>query len=162
MSQDICVNCGGSFKRHRTDQQYCPMDNCQKARKAAWQRKKLNQNPAYKKDQRQANKDWQDKTPGYWQAYRKNNPEKVERNRILQRTRNQRRRIRIQDAKSLRSTTDSAVIKETSKLIAKIDVGKVNYHQRFNEFWIVPVIAKMDVVRAHILFISDKSASFIS
>ncbi len=162
MSQDICINCGGSFKRHRTDQKYCPMETCQKARKAAWQRKQLNKNTVYKKDQKLANKDWQVKTPGYWKAYRTTNPEKAERNRILQRARNQRRRTRIQDTKSLRSTANSTVIKETSKLIAKMDVGKVNYHQRFNEFWIVPVIAKMDVVRANILLISDKSVCFKS
>ncbi len=157
MSEGICINCGGVFKRHRPDQNYCSEKSCQKARKAAWQRKELEKNPEYKKDQWQADKDWQAKTPEYWKSYRKKNPDKTDRNRILQRVRNQRRRMRQIDKKTLNCTKIAEAARTTSKLIAKMDVGNSTCHQRFNEFWIVPVIAKMDVVRANILIISDKS-----
>ena len=93
---------------------------------------------------------------GYWKKYRKNNPEKTERNRILQRVRNQRRRQKS-GAKTTGRVPRSVAKVDASELIAKVDALKSNNHQAFNEFWIVPVIAKVDVLKAHILFISDRS-----
>jgi hypothetical protein len=159
MNEGVCIHCGGVFKRHRPDQMYCPEKACQKARKATWQRRELKRNPQYNEDQKQANKDWYAKTPEYWKAYRKKHPERTDRNRILQRVRNHLRGLRRREQKSLKSASNPDTAITVSKLIAKMDVGNVSPHQRFNEFWIVPVIAKMDVMRANILIISDRYKS---
>ncbi len=46
---------------------------------------------------------------------------------------------------------------DSSDMIAKMDVVKRNNQHDSNDVWIVPLIAKMDVVRAKIFIISDES-----
>ncbi len=137
MTQDICIHCGQPFKRHSNTQEYCGKADCQKARKAKWRRDELNKNPKFKAEQKQAHQDWKDKRPrDYWKNYRKRTVEKTERNRILQRMRNQRRRA---------FNNEKKFILAASKNIAKIAPSKL--------------IAKIDVVRANILVIPDRSTS---
>ena len=45
----------------------------------------------YRLNQKLSNKEWAEANPDYWKEYRKENPEKAERNRILQKIRNRRR-----------------------------------------------------------------------
>jgi len=150
MSQDICEHCKEPFSRYknRKNQSYCSKEDCQKARKANWKREKAKKDTAFKQYTRQVNRDWRAKSAGYYKAYRKRNPDKAERNRILQRIRNQKRKAKAQ--KEIEKV-------DASELIAKVDVLKTDGHQAFNEFWLVPVIAKVDVLKAYILFKSDKS-----
>ncbi len=155
MKRGICIHCGKSFTRHRPDQEYCSEKICQKARKADWQRAKRKNDSEYRADQNQANKDWRAKTPGYWKEYRKKNPQKMMRNRILQQIRNQRRRLQKNEDVVRKKHVNSVASLNTAKLIAKMDVDKVSYHPPSSEFWLVPVIAKMDVIKVNILLISD-------
>lgn len=152
MSQDNCAHCLQPFQRYRNrkNQKYCRKKECQKARKAKWKREKIKADDGFRKDHKQADKDWHAKEPGYWKRYRIQNPEKTERNRILQRVRNQKRR----------SGSKNIVVKkgDLSQVIAKVDLLKASNHQAFNEFWLVPVIAKVDVLKAHILLISEDSS----
>ncbi len=160
MTQDICIHCGQPFKRHCNTQKYCGKTDCQNARKAKWRRDELNKNPKFKAEQKQAHQDWKDKRPqDYWKNYRKKTVKKTERNRILQRMRNQRRRRFKVEKKFILAASKNIAKIDSSKLIAKIDVVKPSPHQALNEFWIVPVIAKIDVVRANILIIPDRSVS---
>ena len=156
MSQDNCEHCQQPFQRYknRKDQRYCGKPECQKARKSKWKRDRIKKDAAFRAYHNQTNKDWREMSPGYWKKYRKDNPEKTERNRILQRVRNQNRREKLKERKA---NSEAAVKGDASELIAKVDALKSNNHQAFNEFWIVPVIAKVDVLKAHILFISDRS-----
>ena len=64
---------------------------CRKAKKAAWKRKKMREDPEYRLNHKASNKKWAESNPGYWNDYRENNPDKAERNRILQTIRNRRR-----------------------------------------------------------------------
>ena len=130
-----CFHCGEYFPpspRHK-DQKYCKKPVCQRAKKAEWQRNKMATDPVYKADQKQSHYEWLRATPNYWKDYRKRNPEKAERNRILQIIRNRRRR-KCQDS----------VAKMDASVIAKMDASKRNDFRLVGQFWLVPVIAKMD------------------
>ncbi len=156
MSQDICEHCGLPFEcyRNRKDQRYCGKPECQKARKAKWQREKIRNNPQYKAEQKQAQKDWCDKTPGYWKRYRKDHPKVKTNNRIRQRIRNLKRRSKNQVLKALNEDkTDHAL-----KVIAKMDALNRSNDRDHSQFWLVPVIAKMDALKVELHLISKTPA----
>lgn len=46
---------------------------------------------------------------------------------------------------------------DASSVIAKVDVLKPSNHQAYNEFWLVPVIAKVDVSKAYIFLKTGNS-----
>lgn len=89
-----CVHCGDEFKpdprveNHR----YCGKKECQRARRALWQREKFKEDPEYKENQQMYWKDWYKRHPGYYKKYRKKNPQYTEKNRQLQIQRNTMRR----------------------------------------------------------------------
>jgi len=41
-------------------------------------------------------------------------------------------------------------------LIAKMDVSKAKQDHTLNDFWMIPVIAKMDALKVNISIISDR------
>lgn len=99
--------------------------------------------PDYRFNQTLSNKKWAEANPDYWKEYRKKNPEKVERNRILQTIRN-RRRSKNQDVNA----------KVDTSLIAKVDASKSSNFRLVGQFWLVPVIAKVDALKVNIHEIS--------
>jgi hypothetical protein len=95
--------------------------------------------PDYRFTQKVSQRQWVEAHPGYWRAYRKRNPEKVERNRLLQAIRNRRARA-------------AQCVEETQKgLIAKMDASKSDNFEVLGRFWMIPVIAKMDALKVHLL-----------
>lgn len=145
MSKINCCNCGNSFvpsPRHK-NQIYCMAEKCRKAKKAEWQRQKLKADPEYRANQKFSNKKWLAENPDYWKKYRNKNPKKVERNRTLQAIRNKRAR------KNKNAKMDS------SDLIAKMDASKSNKIKSVGQYWLVPVIAKMDALKVNIVVIPD-------
>ena len=143
MDQSICLHCKKSFIKNprQKKQKYCGDEVCQKARKAKWQRDKMKSSPKYRTDQLQASRDWHNKEPDYWKTYRKKNPQKDLRNTLLQRKRNQKRWLK---------GPGRAGGNIKAKLIAKMDVLKSNNRAALTECWVVPVIAKMDVIRGYL------------
>ena len=112
---------------------------CRRAKKAAWKRNKMKTEPQFRKEQNLSNQKWVNNNPGYWTDYRKRKPEKAERNRILQRIRNQRRwPNKLADP----------------PLIAKVDASKPNKFGLIGQFWLVPVIAKVDALKVNIVEIT--------
>jgi hypothetical protein len=94
MEQIQCVHCGDFFNaspRHK-NQTACQKPECQRAKKAAWQRFKMKTDPDYRTGQKISWQQWAKANPHYWKQYRKKNPEKADRNRILQSIRNRRNR----------------------------------------------------------------------
>jgi hypothetical protein len=73
------------------NQSYCNREQCQKARKAKWQREKMANDPLYRRDQKKSNDDWLENNQGYWKDYRENHPEYTNRNRKLQKIRDLKR-----------------------------------------------------------------------
>jgi hypothetical protein len=140
MEQIQCIYCGDFFDpspMHK-NQTACKKEKCQRAKKAAWQRHKIRTDPIYKANQRSSQKQWAMATPGYWREYRRNNPEKAERNRALQAIRNRKARSSPSDAKM------------DTCLIAKMDASKLDNFEILGQFWLIPVIAKMDALKVHI------------
>jgi hypothetical protein len=112
---------------------------CRKAKKAAWKRKKMREDPEYRLNQKTSNKKWAEANLGYWKSYREKNPEKAERNRILQTIRN---RKRLQKVKGN--------ARRDPPLIAKVDASTTPKIKVVGEFWMVPVIAKVDALKVYI------------
>ncbi|MBT8330991.1 MAG: hypothetical protein KJP06_01560, partial [Deltaproteobacteria bacterium] len=127
--------------RHKT-QIYCMKLDCQRAKKAAWKRNKMRADPDYRYDKKLANQKWAKTHPDYWKNYRDEHPEYVERNRILQTVRNRRRR---------RSSSQKGGDK---KVIAKVDASIFNKNSLVGQFYLVPVIAKVDALKVNIFEIS--------
>jgi hypothetical protein len=141
MEQIPCVYCGDFFDaspRHK-NQTACKKVNCQRAKKAAWQRHKLKSDPIYAANQKSSQQQWIKSNPGYWQQYRQKNPDKAERNRILQTMRNRRAR------------SSSNAKKIDPGLIAKMDASKSDTFKILGQFWLLPVIAKMDALKVNII-----------
>ena len=66
-----CLHCGIFFTPRNKLQNYCVNPECQKARKAAWQRDKLRTDPDYQMTKQLSQQKWLQKNPGYWKKYRK-------------------------------------------------------------------------------------------
>jgi hypothetical protein len=88
-----CQNCHRPFpySRHLPKQKFCNRKPCQNARKNDWRKRKLEGDEAYRGNQRDAQKRWLGKNPGYWRSYREHHPPYVEVNRRKQRERNRKR-----------------------------------------------------------------------
>jgi hypothetical protein len=112
---------------------------CRRARKAAWKRNKMRTDPDYRYNHKLANQKWARAHPGYWRRYRRDHPAYVERNRILQAVRNRRNRSQ-QDG--------------SERLIAKVDASIFHKNSLVGQFYLVPVIAKVDALKVNIFDIS--------
>ena len=68
----ICTNCGMPFqpRPQGPNQVYCSSPKCQRARKQRWQQDKLRSDPDYRESQRDAQRAWLARNPGYWASYR--------------------------------------------------------------------------------------------
>jgi hypothetical protein len=96
----ICQHCNESKPanhRLKGHQLYCNAPKCQRARKATWQKGKMATDPQYRAQQTEALHDWQKEWPlhQYQKEYRDSHPEYVQRNRELQKNRNQKRSSRL-------------------------------------------------------------------
>lgn len=76
------------------NQRFCGQKPCQRARKTIWQRQKMATDPDYKANQQNCQKEWQKRHPHYWRNYRARHPEYCERNRLLQKERDRKRRLK--------------------------------------------------------------------
>lgn len=141
MEELVCCGCGGMFEgsvRHK-NQCYCAKPDCRRARKAAWKRYKMRSDSDYKFNQTLSNKKWSKAHPGYWKEYRQRHPEKAERNRILQSLRNRRRTHKFDEPPE-----------PDSLPIAKVDASIINQFKVVGQYWLVPVIAKVDALKVNI------------
>jgi hypothetical protein len=140
MEKIPCGHCGRYFipNPRQKNPRYCREKACQRARKSAWQRKKLVSDPVYRANQKQSQADWQSRNADYWKRYRTAHPAQEDRNRDLQKVRNKRRHSRD-------------VVKMDASVIAKMDAsrsGKSSVGAWLpGSFWLVPVIAKMDALK---------------
>ncbi len=100
MEDKWCNACGSKFspRAQAPHQAYCAQPDCQRERKRVWQQAKRRSDPDYTVNQSKSQQTWVKSRPGYWQTYRAANPEYTDRNRRLQRGRNEQRRIAKMDA----------------------------------------------------------------
>jgi hypothetical protein len=135
-----CLGCSDYFIPRNANQSYCSKSECQKKRKADWQKKKVQTDPLYRETQKLSHKKWLIDNPDYWKNYRRQNPLKAQRNRTLQYVRNKRSRQKAPPS--------------LCHAIAKMDARKSLSNVAGGEFWLVPVIAKMDVAKIYFRLIS--------
>lgn len=133
-----CVACSTFFIPRNKLQLFCSTKECQCARKALWQKEKIATDSDYKEGQKLAQKKWLQNNKSYWKNYRRRHPKKAERNRLLQKIRNMRKR--------------NLLCKTTC--IAKMDARKSGNMGLSGQYWLVPVVAKMDPVK---IFIASAS-----
>ena len=152
MEEVSCCHCGGYFipDPRQKHPRYCGKPVCQRARKAAWQREKIRGDPDYRANQKRCQQDWCKAHPDYWNEYRQKHPDQARRNRDLQRVRNTRRCSRGCGG----STRPLADLGMKGSMIAKMDASKpfgTSGRTTFSgQFWLVPVIAKMDALKVNI------------
>lgn len=142
MEPVFCVNCCNLFlpsPRHK-NQSYCMKPECRRAKKAAWKRTKMRTDAKFHQDQRLSNQKWAQDNRDYWSRYRKRNPDKANRNRILQRIRNKRR-----------AKNRSKSAGQDPALIAKVDASRYRNYNMIGQFWLVPIIAKVDALKVNIV-----------
>lgn len=135
-----CLGCSDDFIPRNKKQSYCSKPECQKKRKAEWQKKKVQTDSEYRESQKLSHKKWLSDNPDYWKNYRQQNPLKAQRNRTLQYVRNKRSRQKGSPMEC--------------RAIAKMDARKSLSDLAYGEFWLVPVIAKMDVAKIYFRLIS--------
>ncbi len=137
--EKTCACCSKTFIPLPTvrNQLYCSETQCQKARKKRWQKRKLMTDEAYRENQSDARKAWVKKNSDYWKRYREKNPAYTERNRLLQRERNRRKR-------------GAPVIAKMDELTPRKTIVPGRYR-------LVPVIANMDELIVEIGVISGVS-----
>lgn len=142
--EKICASCGRLFPLNPkvSHQSFCSEKKCQKKRRSLWQQKKRLTDRAYRENQRDAQKSWVKRNRGYWKKYREGHTEYAERNRKLQKVRNQKKR-------DLNNLPDFVKSK-----IAKMDLSNPNSSLISGYYMISPItgdeIAKMDVIVARI------------
>ncbi len=128
----VCSGCGRIFVRspRHPSQSYCSSAECQRKRKARWQKLKMSMDADYRLNQRTSQEKWVDKNPGYWKSYRQRKPEQAKRNRLMQAIRNRRRK--------------------KAEPIAKMDASEPRKILPYGQFYLVPMIAKMDALKVNI------------
>lgn len=139
MDKCPCKNCRRLFEisPQRPDQKYCKRKICQRARKNAWQKEKMQTDDDYRQNQKDARERWCKKNPDYYKNYRKKNPEYTEKNRLAQAERNRKKR----------SVSNHTTIYDE---IAKMDVSSNQTSIKSGRYTIIsadnPEFAKMDVI----------------
>ena len=90
-----CASCRKQFQRKPQvrEQRFCSASECQRKRRQLWQKRKLKNDPAYKKNQAWAQKEWVKRNPNYSKDYNRLNRGRLERNRELQQARNHKRKV---------------------------------------------------------------------
>ncbi|MGH8522851.1 MAG: hypothetical protein ACREXY_01080 [Gammaproteobacteria bacterium] len=152
MGRERCVGCGDLFtpRRNVTHQRFCSDPECQRRRRARWQRAKLKQDPDYRANQAEAQRRWRERHPDYWREYRRSHPEYSARNREQQRQRNRRRSQPAPSACSPR--------------FAKMEVCAEQTAVRSGTYWLTPVdksgIAKMDAYLVKMQILSEGNGHF--
>ena len=131
-----CPACSTFFVPRNKSQSFCSRPACQRIRKALWQKQKLASDLDYKEGQRLSQKKWLQNNPDYWEKYRRRNPEKANRNRVLQKIRNMKQQHPPKPSKTIG--------------IAKMDARKSSLQSLSGQYWLIPTVAKMDAVKIFI------------
>ncbi|MBB5402623.1 hypothetical protein [Paraburkholderia youngii] len=121
-----CMVCGQIFKLRAQcpHQRYCSNRDCQRERKAQWQKLKVKSDPDYRENQRRAQTRWSELHPDYWRRYRDMHQAYKERNREQQRVRNsQSRQVAKMDVSVLDSRLCSGLYVLTHAVCG--DVAKI-------------------------------------
>ncbi len=124
-----CAHCRCLFlpnPRVKT-QRFCSNKTCQRARKTRWQQDKIATDADYQANQRDCQRSWKKCHPHYWRQYRNQHADYAERNRLLQKHRDHRRRLHHLAKMDVSETVSSLkpgiyhLIPEAGQDLAKMD-----------------------------------------
>ena len=127
----LCAACGCLFlaRPQVPKQRYCSASSCQRERRRRWQKQHLRTDTDYRDNQARARVRWTQRHRDYWRSYRKTHPVYAERNRVLQRARNDRRRaiakMYASAPKTLLPSGTYMLQRASEDGIAKMDVWRV-------------------------------------
>jgi hypothetical protein len=155
MEEVSCCHCGKFYvpDPRQKNPTHCRESACQRARKAEWQRKKMHSDPVYKADQKRCQEEWNKSHPDYWKSYRQKHPDQVDHNRDLQMVRDRRRRKRfIQGGIPPDRGTGASLLAKMDSLKSPESSVRAKFS---GQFWLVPVLAKMDSLKVNIYMITD-------
>ena len=95
MGKRRCAACHKLFhpRPQCPGQKFCCAAECQRERKRRWQKARRATDSDYRDNDIEANRNWRNRNPGYWRAYRRKPPQLVIRNRDKQRERDRARRL---------------------------------------------------------------------
>jgi hypothetical protein len=138
MNQNRCRHCHTLFLPNPRikKQRYCNRPECQRARKALWQKQKMLQDPDYQTTHREAQKTWMEQHPGYWKTYRAEHPAYLQKNRQNQQNRDRKRRL---------------------ARLAKMDALRPFSFIKPGSYFLAPDLAKMDSLAQKVFLIPDTS-----
>ena len=105
----------------------------------------MRDDPDYCKNQKESYAFWAKTNSDYWKKYRACNPDKVQRNRLMQKVRNAKKKA---DSVQKRCKIDPSPV-------AKMDSSNA-YPWPEGVFYLIPVIAKMDPSMAQVFDISKQ------
>jgi len=96
MVQRPCRFCHCSFcaSRFHPEQTVCAAADCQRQRRREYHRRKVAADSVYRQVCNDSSRKWRAANSGYWKHYRETHPDATARNRTLQQTRDQARRVR--------------------------------------------------------------------
>lgn len=150
MFKIVCTHCKETVPANprNKEQKYCGKPACQRARKTAWEKRKIMTDPVYRANRKESQKNWTQNNQGYWKDYRKRKPQKAQRNCILQTVRNRKRTKPAPD-----------IVHRLPEKIAKVDALEAPPPKLSGTFWLVPKIAKMDALQVQIVDITNQMKS---
>jgi hypothetical protein len=96
MLQRPCRFCQCSFRpsRFHPEQTVCATAECQRQRRREYHRRQVAADSVYRQVCNDSSQKWRAENPGYWKRYREAHADKTGRNRTLQQSRDQKRRVR--------------------------------------------------------------------
>ena len=96
MIERRCRYCERVFQPSKLQpgQSVCSRSDCQRQRRCESHRRKIASDPEYRQVCQDSSRKWRTRHPEYWRRRRQSHPAIVERNRQLQRVRDQKRRLR--------------------------------------------------------------------
>lgn len=148
VKKNTCCHCQTLFTpafKH-PHQKCCGRKKCVLAGRAKLQKKKMDEDPDYRQNQKGANKEWLKRKPGYWKKYRKNNPDQTLKNRMMQQVRNLKRA----------GAKPPAVKLNLDELIAKMYLVNPAQPKRQISFWLISATAEIKPIKVILTSKSDR------
>jgi len=95
MNDRCCRYCQQLFQPspYRPQQAVCSQASCQRQRRRDYHCQKIASDPVYRQVCLESPRKWRQAHAGYWKQYRQTHPQQVERNRLRQWRRDQKRRL---------------------------------------------------------------------
>jgi len=117
--------------------QYCDRKDCQHVRRRRWQRQKMKDDPQYQADQREGQQCWIEQNRDYWQRYRNQHWQYVERNRFLQKERDQKRRS--ENLAKMDSLTRKSLVKAGSYYLIPDQEDLAKMYSLSHKYLVIPI-----------------------